>query len=267
MTAIHPTAVVDSKAELGQGVRVGPYAVIGAGVVLGDDCEVMEGVVIRGPARLGKGNVVYSHAVVGTHPQDLKYQGENTDFIMGDGNTIREFVTLSRGTAKGGGRTVLGNGNLMMACSHVAHDCEIGDGIVLGNNVLLAGHIRIEDHSVLGGAAAVHQFTTIGQFAFVGGMTRIVQDVPPFLIVEGNPAKIRGVNVVKLERTGFSEEQVHALKDAYRRIWKGDQPVRLALEALEAEGELTKDVTTLCEFMKRSEKGEHGRYLERLRGE
>ncbi|MHC5078203.1 MAG: acyl-ACP--UDP-N-acetylglucosamine O-acyltransferase [Planctomycetota bacterium] len=265
MAAIHPTAVVDPRAELGAGIRVGPHAVIGPKVVLGDDCEVMEGATIQGPSQIGRGNKFFPQCVVGTEPQDLKYEGEETDLIMGDGNKIREFVTVHRGTRGGAGRTVIGSENLLMACCHVAHDCVLGDGIVLANNVLLAGHIHIQDHANLSGAAAVHHFTTIGKLAFVGGMTRIVQDVPPFLIVEGNPAKIRGVNVVKLERMDYSEARIQALKDAYRKIWKGEKPVRIALEELVSQGNLTEDVAVLCEFLKRSDEGDHGRFLEKLR--
>ncbi|MHC4599880.1 MAG: acyl-ACP--UDP-N-acetylglucosamine O-acyltransferase [Planctomycetota bacterium] len=265
MTTIHPTAVVDPKAELGDGVNVGPYASIGPGVVLGDDCEVGEGVILRGPAVLGKGNVFYPHCAVGTDPQDLKYRGEVTDLRMGDGNRVREFVTINRGTKTGGGRTEVGNHNLFMACSHVAHDCHLGDGIVMANNVLLGGHIHIHDHANLSGAAAVNHFTTVGRMAFVGGLSRIVQDVPPFLIVEGNPAKIRGVNVVKLERENIPDDRIQALKDVYRRVWKSEKPVRVALEEVASEGGLTEEVDLLVEFIRRSEQGEHGRYLESLR--
>ncbi len=265
MTAIHPTAVVDPKAELGADVHVGPTAVIGPDVVLGDACEVSEGAVIRGPSRIGTGNVFFPHCVVGADPQDLKYEGETTELVIGNGNKIREFVTIHRGTRKGGGQTVLGDENLLMACSHVAHDCRLGNNIVLANNVLLAGHIRIEDHANLAGAAAVHHFTTIGRMAFIGGLTRIVQDVPPFMIMEGNPAKIRGVNAVKLERLHTPAASIQALWDAYRRLWKGGEPVGVALESLLAENDLVDEVAYLCEFLRRSNEGEHGRHLEAYR--
>jgi UDP-N-acetylglucosamine acyltransferase len=265
MTAIHPTAVVDPGAQLGAGVRVGPHAVIGPEVVLGDDCEVGEGVVLHGPSTFGKGNVFFPHCVAGTDPQDLKYEGERTTLTMGDGNSIREFVTIHRGTAKGGGRTVVGNGNLFMACSHVAHDCELGNGIVLANNALLGGHIVIEDHVTISGSAAVHHFTTVGTASFIGGLSRIVQDVPPYLIVEGNPSKVRGVNIVRLQRLALPSERIEALKDAYRALYRGDQPLRVVIDGLRANGGLTEEVRGLLEFLERTLAGEHGRYRETLR--
>jgi UDP-N-acetylglucosamine acyltransferase len=265
MTAIHTTAVVDRNAEIGAGVRIGAFAVIGAGVVLGDDCEVLENAIIRGPSTIGKGNMFYPHCVIGTDPQDLKYQGEATELRMGDGNSVREFVTVNRGTVLGGGCTRVGSRNLLMACSHIAHDCVVGDNNVLSNNVLLGGHIAIEDNVVLSGAAAVNHFVTIGKDAFVGGLTRIVQDVPPFLIVEGNPAKVRGVNVVRLERLGVPRERIDALWDVYKKIWKSERPVRVSIGEIEAAGGHTEEIAYLLAFLKRAESGEHGRYRETLR--
>ncbi|MCU0722273.1 MAG: acyl-ACP--UDP-N-acetylglucosamine O-acyltransferase [Planctomycetes bacterium] len=267
MSAIHPTAVVDARAELGAGVRVGPHAVIGPEVVLGDDCEVGECAVLRGPSAIGKGNVFFPHCVVGTEPQDLKFEGERTTLRMGDGNKVREFVTISRGTRKGGGQTVVGDGNLFMACSHVAHDCEVGNGNILSNNVLLGGHIAIEDHAVLSGAAAVNHFVTIGRAAFVGGLSRIVQDVPPYMIVEGNPARVRGVNLVRLQRLAVPPVRVQALEDAYRTLYRSDRPMRAAIADLRSAGGLTEEVACLLDFLERSSAGEHGRFRETLRKE
>jgi len=265
MTAIHPTAVVDPRAELGAGVRVGPHAVVGPEVVLGDDCEVGEGAVLRGPSAIGKGNVFFPHCVVGTDPQDLKYKGERTSLRMGDGNSVREFVTINRGTATGSGQTVVGDRNLFMACSHVAHDCEIGNGNVLSNNVLLGGHIAIEDNAVLSGAAAVNHFVTIGAAALIGGLTRIVQDVPPYLIVEGNPAKVRGVNLVRLQRLSVPEDRMQSLQDAYRALYRSDKPLLVSMEEVRARGSLTPEVQNLLAFLDRSLTGINGRFRETLR--
>jgi UDP-N-acetylglucosamine acyltransferase len=265
MPAIHPTAHIHPGAELDPEVEVGPFCSIGDKVKLGPGSVLMANVVLHGPAEFGPENIFFPHCVGGTDPQDLKYRGEDTSLRVGKGNTFREFVTLNRGTKKGGGITVIGDGNLFMACSHVAHDCHIGNNVVMANNVLLAGHITISDDSVISGAAAIHHFTTVGRAAFVGGLTRIVRDVPPFMIVEGNPARVRGVNAIKLERLGMDETAIRSLKEAYRSLWKSDNKFSEALEEIENKADATDEVKELALFLRRTDSGEHGRALESTR--
>jgi UDP-N-acetylglucosamine acyltransferase len=265
MASIHPTASVDPKAEIADDVEIGPHCTVTEGVRLGPGNVLTSGVVITGRTEAGPGNRFFPHAVIGTEPQDLKFRGEDTRLSIGEGNTFREHVTVNRGTDKGGGVTTIGSHNLFMACCHVAHDCFVGDNVVMANNVLLGGHIRIEDDAVLSGAAACHHFTTVGRSAFVGGLTRIVRDVPPYMIVEGNPARIRGVNVVKLERMGMEEDRIRALKDAYRLLWKTGNSFEESLGELESRDSLSEEVQILTTFLRRTGQGEHGRALESTR--
>jgi UDP-N-acetylglucosamine acyltransferase len=265
MPTIHPTAHVEPTAQLADDVEIGPHCYVGGEVKLGPGCVLFSGAVLGGNTTVGRENRFFPHAVVGTEPQDLKFRGEETELRIGDGNTFREHVTVNRGTAKGGGVTTIGNHSLFMACCHVAHDCHVGDNVVMANNVLLGGHIRIHDHAVLSGAVAIHHFTTVGQAAFVGGLTRIVRDVPPYMIVEGNPARVRGVNVVKLERLGTDETCLKALKDAYRTLWKSDNNWSESLDELASRENGSEEVRELVAFLRRTESGEHGRALESTR--
>ncbi len=250
---VHPTA------ELGRDVRIGPYAVVGEGAVIGDGCQVDSFAVIGPSTWLGKNNHIHHHAAVGTDAQDLSYTGEDSYLVMGDDNAVREFVTINRGTAKGDCYTRVGSNNLLMACSHVAHDCLIGDHVVLANNVLLAGHATVEDHAILNGAAAVQQFSTIGKMSYVGGLTRIVHDVPPFMVVEGNPSKVRKVNTVGLQRSGYGDEQIAALREAHRRLFRSRRPRSEVLSEIEAEPGHPAEVEELCGFLRRVERGHRGR--------
>jgi UDP-N-acetylglucosamine acyltransferase len=258
-TEVHATAVVHPSAVLGSGVRIGPYAVIHEDVEIGAGTSVGAGSIIGPHTRLGENNVVHAHAAVGGDPQDRLFRGETTWLAVGDGNEIREFATINRGTSKGDRFTRVGHGNLLMACSHVAHDCVLGDRIVLANNVLLAGHVVVEDGAILNGAAAVQQFTTVGRLAYVGGLTRIVQDVPPFMVVEGNPAKVWKTNVVGLQRNGYSEEQIAALREAHRIIFRSRKPRAEVLSEFEKNGATTPEVAELLDFLKRAELGTFGR--------
>ncbi len=218
-TEIHPTAVVDPDAEIGEGTVVGPYCVVGAGVRLGGRCTLHSHVTISGPADIGAGNEFYPHGAIGGRSQDLKYSGEPTYLEIGDDNTFREFVTVNRGTSPGD-KTVIGNGGNFLAYAHVAHDCAVGDGVIFSNNGTLAGHVEMGEHAILGGLTAVHQFCRVGRHAITGGCSKIVQDVPPFMIADGNPAVVRGVNTVGLQRRGFPEDQIRALKEAYKTIYR-----------------------------------------------
>lgn len=266
-TKIHPTAVVAHGAQLGSDVEVGPYTVIGPDVVVGDRTRIGAQVVIDGVTIIGCDNVIVGQAALGGAPQDLSYKGEPTRLELGERNTIREFVTINRGTVKGGGVTSVGSDCLFMACSHVAHDCEIQDHVILGNNVMLAGHVLVERYANISGAAGAHHFVTIGAFAYVGGMTRMVQDVPPFMIVEGHAGRVRGVNVVGLQRAGIAEEEVEEMRTVFRRIFRSGEPRRRVLDELEQEPGIGANVRHLVESLSRTELGLKGRFRESLRQE
>src|SRR5262245_25550068 len=234
-TKIHPTAVIADGAELGRDVVIGPYAVIGASVRIGDGTVVGPQVVIDGVTTIGRENRFLGQANIGGAPQDLSYEDEPTRLVIGDRNTVREFVTINRGTIKGGGVTRVGSDCLFMACSHVAHDCEIADGVQLGNNVLLAGHVAVGKNAIVNGAAAAHQFVTIGRNAYVAGLTRVVQDVPPFMVYEGEPARVRKVNVIGLERSGLPADEIQELRVAFRRLFRAEESRSRVLARLEHE--------------------------------
>ena len=266
-TKIHATAVVARGAELGVEVEVGPYTVIGPDVVIGDRTRIGAQVVIDGVTVIGADNVIVGQAALGGAPQDLSYKGEPTRLEVGERNTIREFVTINRGTVKGGGITSVGSDCLFMACSHVAHDCEIQDHVILGNNVMLAGHVLVERYANISGAAGAHHFVTIGAFAYVGGMTRMVQDVPPYMIVEGHAGRVRGVNVVGLQRAGIPEEEIEQMRSVFRRIFRSGEPRRRVLDELEQETVIGRNVQHLVESLSRTEVGLKGRFRESLRQE
>lgn len=263
---IHNLAQVHPKAILGKDVEIGPFSVVDEHVHIGDGTILKNNVTITGKTVIGKNNKFFHNAIIGSEPQDISYRGEETSLIIGDGNVIRECVTISKGTKKGGGVTIIGNNNLFMACCHIAHDCIIADNVIIANSVLLGGHIKVEKHANLMGQVGVHPFVTIGQYTYIGGLTRIVQDVPPFMIVEGNPSKVRHVNVIGLQRGGFSEEKIHVIKEAYKCIFRPDTLNRSEkLDMLEKKGDLIPEVKILIEFLRNMEKGKHGRYLESLR--
>jgi UDP-N-acetylglucosamine acyltransferase len=228
---IHPTAIVHPEAEIGAGCEIGPYCVIGKGVVLGDNCWLHSHVVLEGPSRIGKGNRFYSFCSIGQRTQDLKYASEPTYLEIGDENTFRECVTVNRGTSPEA-KTVIGSrGNFLSYC-HVAHDCIVGDDVIFSNNGTLAGHVEVGDHVVLGGLTAVHQFCRLGNHAMTGGCSKIVQDVPPYLIADGNPARVRGVNTVGLQRKGFSAETIKQIKECYRILYRKNLNVAQAVEEI-----------------------------------
>lgn len=230
-TEIHPTAIVDPGARLGAGVRVGPYCVIGPNVEVGDRTSLQHHVTLEGPSAIGAENVFYACASIGQRTQDLKYRGEPTYLRIGDGNTFREFVTVHRGTAVDS-CTRIGNGGNFLAYSHVAHDCTVGDGVIFSNNGTIAGHVEVHDFAVIGGLTAIHQYCRIGRHAITGGCSKIVQDVPPFMIADGNPAVVRGVNQVGLERHGFTEETVRVLREAYRLLYRSKLNVKQATDEI-----------------------------------
>lgn len=264
---IHSTAVVSPRAELGADVEIGPYCVVGPNVKIGDRTRVGPQVVIDGVTEIGEENVIVGQASLGAVPQDLSYKNEPTRLCIGDRNTIREFVTINRGTVKGGGVTQIGSDCLLMACSHVAHDCELKDRIILANNALLAGHVFVGENANISGGSAAHHFVTIGAFAYVGGMTRMVQDVPPFMILEGHPSRVRGVNKIGLTRGGQSVDAVEELELAFRRIYRTGNTRKQTLEELKAEFPTSKLIMSLVRALEDTEKGSKGRFRESRREE
>lgn len=266
-TRIHPTAVIADGAQLGADVEVGPYSVVGRLVRVGDRTRIGPQVVIEGVTRIGSDNNITGQASLGTPPQDLSYQGEPTRLEIGDRNSIREFVTINRGTVKGGGLTRIGSDNLIMACCHVAHDCELEDNVILSNGVLLAGHVLVEKHANVSGMAGAVHFCTIGAYSYIGAMTRMSRDVPPYMIVEGHDSRVRGVNVIGLKRGGVPEEERDALREAYRRIFRSGQARRPVLAEMREELQSSAFVQNLVESMSRTELGLKGRYRESLRQE
>ncbi len=253
-TDIHPTAIVDPGARLGTGVRIGPYCVIGGNVEVGDGCRLQHHVTIEGPSVIGAGNVFHAYASIGQQTQDLKYVGEPTHLRIGDGNTFRECVTVHRGTAPESWTRVGSRGNFL-AYSHVAHDCIVGDGVIFSNNGTIAGHVEVQDHAVIGGLTAVHQYCRIGRHAITGGCSKIVQDVPPFMIADGNPARVRGVNQIGLERHGFPEESVRRLREAYRLLYRSKMNVKQAVEEIRKTLLGEAEIEQLIEFIESSGRG------------
>jgi UDP-N-acetylglucosamine acyltransferase len=252
---VHPTAIIDAEAEIGVDVTIGPYCVIGPAVVLGEGCWLQNHVTLCGPTKIGARNRFYAYCSIGQQSQDLKYAGEPTYLEIGNENVFREFVTVSRATGKGN-VTRIGNHGNFLAYSHIAHDCDVGDRVIFSNNGTLGGHVVVEEYAVLGGLTAVHQFCRIGKHAITGGCTKVVQDVPPFMIVDGNPAEVRGVNLVGLERRGFSHDAIRALKEAYRILYRAKLNTKQAMEELGRNGlaEIS-EVNDLMKFIEVSQRG------------
>ncbi|PLS67972.1 MAG: acyl-[acyl-carrier-protein]--UDP-N-acetylglucosamine O-acyltransferase [Cyanobacteria bacterium M5B4] len=232
MMLIHPTAQIHPRAEIHPSVTIGAYAVIGERVTIGEHTQIGAHVVIDGWTEIGARNKIFSGAVIGTEPQDLKYDGSTTLVTIGDDNLIREYVTINRATFAGES-TIIGNHNLLMAYVHVGHNCVIQDRVVIANSVALSGHVMIESRARISGVLGVHQFVHIGQLAMVGGMSRIERDVPPFMTVEGNPARVRAINRIGLERAGLAEETIAQIKSAFRTLYRQGLTLKEALEQLE----------------------------------
>lgn len=264
-TQVSPLAVVDPRAELGERVTVGPFCLIGPDVVIGDGTRLASHVTIQGHVRLGRDNEVHAGAVIGGPPQDLSYRGSATRIEIGDENIIREGVTINRASEKENGVTSIGNHCYLMACSHVAHDCHLGNHVILANGALLGGHVHVQDYASLSGAVAVHHYTTIGSYAFVAGLSRVLQDVPPFMLVEGSPARPRCINVVALKRRGFSGEVIHALAAAHRLLYRAQVGLDHAREILRSEDKLYPAVSQLLSFIQQQQEGRFGRGREHRR--
>jgi UDP-N-acetylglucosamine acyltransferase len=253
--AVHPSAFVSPDAVLGENVSIGPCAVIEEDVVIGDNCQVHAFASIKRHTRMGTDNIVHSYAAVGGIPQDLKFAGEVSHLEIGNHNSIREFASLHRGTAGGGGCTRVGDNNLLMAYTHVAHDCQIGNGVVLSNNATLAGHVVIQDGAILGGLCAVHQFSRIGRHAFVGGMTGVAQDLPPYMLAVGGRSGIHGPNIVGLRRLRVPPATLTAMRAAFRTIWLSGIPRKEALAQVEREYPHIPQILELVAFVRESPRG------------
>jgi UDP-N-acetylglucosamine acyltransferase len=255
MEEIHRTAIVDATVELGEGVTVGPYSIIQGRVVIGADTHIGSHVVIKDFTSIGSKCEIFQFAVLGEIPQDLKFQGEASQLIIGDGNTIREFATMHRGTAGGGGVTRIGHGNLFMAYTHVAHDCQVGNGVIMSNAATLGGHIIVEDYAILGGLSAIHQFCHIGRHAFVGGCSAVHRDVPPYAMAVGNRAKLVGLNLVGLKRHGIADATLQSLKKAYELLFLSDLNQKEAVNRIKGEFPQVPEVQELVRFLEHSERG------------
>ncbi len=251
---IDARAVIDPAAELDEGVRVGPFSIIGAGVRIASGTEIGPHVVIRGETRIGHDNRIFQFASIGEDPQDKKYNGEATRLEIGDRNQIREFVTLHRGTVQDGGVTRIGDDNLFMAYTHVAHDCQIGSHVIMANAASLGGHVRVDDWAILGGFSIVHQFCRIGAHSFAAMGSVISKGVPPYVMVAGHPARARGINSEGLRRRQFGSEQISRIKKAYRKLYSKDLLVRDAISEIEAECADCAELQPLVQFLRASER-------------
>jgi UDP-N-acetylglucosamine acyltransferase len=253
---IHPQAIVSPEAKFGEGVRIGAYAVVGADVELGDGCELHEHAVVRGPARFGRDNIFHSFCIIGGDPQDYTFRGERVELEVGSENIFREYVTVSRGTTKGGGVTRVGDQNFFLAYSHVGHDCQIASNTLFVNGATLAGHVTVQDFVTLGSFSPVHQFCRLGRYAYIGACTVITQDVPPFsLIVTERETRCFGPNTIGLERKGFSAERIKTLQKAFRLLTRSKKNTSQALEEMRATMASSDDVKELVEFVAKAERG------------
>ncbi|MFH1459798.1 MAG: acyl-ACP--UDP-N-acetylglucosamine O-acyltransferase [Candidatus Omnitrophota bacterium] len=252
--SVHPTANVHHKARLGTGVNIGPYTIVGEHVTIAENTNIGSSCVITGQTQIGKRCDIFTGAVIGSSPQDLKYKGEKTQVIIGDGNIIREYVTINLGTVDNK-KTVIGNKNLFMAYSHVAHDCVVGDETVIANVGTLAGHVQVESKAIIGGMVAIHQFCRIGKLAIIGGCSKVIQDVPPFAMVDGHPAKVYGVNSIGLKRADVSLKNIRNLKIAFRILFKTKLSISSALKRIKDEIPQGPYITYLLKFIKSSERG------------
>jgi len=262
---IAPQSVVDPRAEIDDDVQIGPFCVVGPHVRIGRGTKLENNVTLMGRVTIGEDNHIYPGAVIGAEPQDISYGGTETEVIIGSNNIIRECVTINRASEKEDGITRLGDHNFLMACSHVAHDCKIGSHVIVSNGTLLAGHVHVHDHAWLSGAVAVHHFATIGAYSFVAGCSAVRHDVPPYMLVEGFPARPRCINSVGLKRNNFAPEVIRALAEAHRLLFRARVGLEHAWEILRGNGQLFPQVNHLLSFVQGQHEGDHGRARERRR--
>ncbi len=264
-TYVAEHAAIDSRAEIAADVEIGPFCVIGPHVRIGQGTRLENNVTIMGRVTIGKNNHIYPGVVIGGEPQDVSYRGSDTQVVIGDGNCIREGVTINRATEKEDGITSLGNNNFLMACSHVAHDCRLGSNIIIANGTLLGGHVHVHDHASISGGVAAHHYATIGSYSFTSGMSRVLHDVPPFMLVDGHPTRPRCINVVALKRNSFTPEGIDSLAEAHRLLYRAKVGLEHAREILRSNELLTTEVMQLLTFVERQQEGKHGRARERRR--
>ncbi|RMG02487.1 MAG: acyl-ACP--UDP-N-acetylglucosamine O-acyltransferase [Nitrospirae bacterium] len=255
MADIHETAIVDKGAELADDVIVGPYCIIGGNVKIGSGTVIQNNVVIEGNVEIGENCKIFPFATIGLAPQDIKYSGEPTGVKIGNNNTIREFITIHRGSVGGDGYTKIGNNNFLMAYVHIAHDCVIGDHVIMANAATLAGHVEVGDYAVISGLSAVHQFARVGSSAMVSGLSGVIQDIPPFTIASGTRAKLYGLNLVGLKRRGFSSETISELKKAYRILFRSNLSLKEGVKKVQAELPYTDEIAHLIEFINKNRRG------------
>ncbi len=254
ISTTHPTAIIDKTAQLGKNVDVGPFSVIEENVIIGDNTKISSHVSVKANTVIGDDCNIYQHAILGEIPQDLKFGGEKTFLEIGDRTTVRECCTLNRGTTDRG-KTSIGSDVLLMAYVHIAHDCIIGDRVILANTVQLGGHVTLGYHVTVGGMTPIHQFCKVGDHAFVGGAYRVVQDVPPYILVSGEPLRYGGTNVIGLRRRGFSQETRSLIKKAYRYIYRSGLNFSQAIESIKTELEQTSEIQNILNFIENSERG------------
>jgi UDP-N-acetylglucosamine acyltransferase len=252
---IHPTAIISREAHLEEGVEVGPYTLIDGDVTVGKITVIGPHVIIRSHTDIGEGCHIFQFSSIGEVPQDLKYKGEATRVIIGNHNTIREYVTVHQATSADIGVTIIGDHNLLMAYTHVAHNCKLGNHIIMANAANLAGHVHVEDFAIIGGLTGIHQFTRIGAHCIIGGASAVTKDIPPFVLASGNFAKLYGLNQIGLKRRGFKDETIQALKDAYRIIFRSSLRLSVAIEKIRQEIDDLPEVRQLIEFIEHSERG------------
>jgi UDP-N-acetylglucosamine acyltransferase len=252
---IHPTAIVHPQARIGPGVQVGAYSLVGENVEIGKDTILESHVIVEGWTQIGERCHLFPFVSVGAAPQAVRYRGEPTRLTVGHENVIREFVTINRGTVEGGGETKVGNGNLIMAYSHIAHDCQIGNRVIMANSSTLAGHIYVEDFAIVGGLVAIHQFVRVGCYAIIGGASAVPQDVPPYMVAAGNRARLFGLNNIGLKRHNFSESTMAVLKQAYRILFRSHLTLHKALDRVEKEVPELPEIRHLIDFLKKTKRG------------
>jgi UDP-N-acetylglucosamine acyltransferase len=251
---IHPTAIVSKKAKLSEGVEVGPYSIIGDNVVIGAQTKIGAYCVVEGNTTIGKACEIFTGAVIGSRPQDLKYKDDKVFLEIGDGNIIREYCTFNPGTEEGA-KTLVGNNNLFMAYSHIAHDCVVGNDCIIANNGTLAGYVTVEDGAVIGGLVAIHQFVRVGALSIIGGCSKVVQDIPPYSTCDGHPARVYGLNIVGLRRNNIPKEAIECLGRAFKILFNSSLSIKHALERLETQVQQTEQILYLINFIKISKRG------------
>jgi UDP-N-acetylglucosamine acyltransferase len=252
---IHPTAIIHPRATIAPGVKIGAYSLIGENVRIGKDTMIDSHVVVEGWTEVGERCHLFPFVSIGTAPQHMRYRGEPTRVTIGNENVIREFVTIHRATVEGGGNTTLGHGNFIMAYSHIAHDCKVGNQVIMANASTLAGHIAVEDFAIVGGLVAIHQFVRVGCYAIIGGASGVPKDIPPYMCAAGNRAKLFGLNTVGLKRHRFSEATLFALKQAYRILFRSHLILNKAIEKVETDVPRLPEITHLLDFLKSSKRG------------